>query len=122
MPLIVDGRPATAAFVWNDVYSTRSGPCDLLSALPEEPMEPTIQQLFDLTGRTALLTGGAGHLGSTMGRALAEAGASVILTSRDAHRAAAQASTLPGPALHHGIALDHMSPDSVDAGFEEAVR
>ncbi len=82
--------------------------------------EPTIQQLFDLTGRTALLTGGAGHLGSAMARALAEAGASVILTSRDAERAKEQAATLPGPA-HHGVALDHMDAMSLESGFRQAV-
>jgi gluconate 5-dehydrogenase len=85
-------------------------------------MEPTIHQLFDLTGRTALLTGGAGHLGSAMARALGEAGAAVILTSRDAGRAEAQAATLPGPARHHGIVLDHTEPESLEAGFQEAVR
>ena len=49
--------------------------------------EPTVQELFDLTGRVAPITGGCGHLGSAMARALAEAGASVVLTSRDAARA-----------------------------------
>jgi gluconate 5-dehydrogenase len=77
--------------------------------------EPTIAQLFDLRGRVALLTGGCGHLGSAMARALAEAGATVILTSRDAARAAEAASQLPnfGTAPHAGFALDHMQPDSL---------
>ena len=35
--------------------------------------EPTVQQLFDLTGRTALITGGTGWLGAAFSRALAEA-------------------------------------------------
>ena len=43
-----------------------------MSGVPER--EPTVQDLFDLTGKVALLTGGAGHLGSAMSRALAEAG------------------------------------------------
>ena len=85
-------------------------------------MERTISQLFDLTGRTALLTGGAGHLGSAMARALAEAGASVIVTSRSLDRARGVAATLPGPAAHHGIVLDHLEPESIESGFEEAVR
>ncbi len=86
--------------------------------------EPTVQQLFDLRGRVALLTGGAGHLGSAMSRALAEAGASVILTSRDADRAKAMADALPsvGDARHHGIVLDHMEPESIECGFAEALR
>ena len=85
--------------------------------------EPTIQQLFDLTGRTALVTGAAGWLGSAMSRALAEAGATVVASSRDAARAAAAASGLPAPAgqKHAGVALDHMDPDKLEAGFKDAV-
>jgi len=45
-------------------------------------MEPTIQQLFDLTGQVALVTGGARNLGFDMAFALAQAGAEVALTSR----------------------------------------
>jgi gluconate 5-dehydrogenase len=87
-------------------------------------MEPTIQQLFDLTGKTALLTGGCGLLGSAMAVALAEAGASVILTSRDAAKANSGAAALlrSGAAQHHGIALDHMDPPSLENSFAEALR
>ncbi len=42
-------------------------------------MTPTLKELFDLNGRTALITGGAGFLGKQHASALAEAGASVIL-------------------------------------------
>jgi gluconate 5-dehydrogenase len=85
--------------------------------------EPTVQELFDLTGKVALITGGMGHLGSAMSRALAEAGASVVLTSRDAARARAGAAALPqsGGARHHGIALDHMDPAALQRGFDEAL-
>jgi gluconate 5-dehydrogenase len=85
--------------------------------------EPTVQQLFDLTGKVALITGGTGHLGSAMARALAEAGATVVLTSRDAVRARASAAALPqvGAARHHGIKLDHMDPAALQRGFDEAL-
>ena len=43
---------------------------------------PTIQQLFDLSGKVALVTGGARNLGFDMALALAEAGADVAVTSR----------------------------------------
>jgi gluconate 5-dehydrogenase len=42
-----------------------------------------VQDLFDLSGRTALVTGGAGHLGTAISRALAEAGAEVVIASRN---------------------------------------
>ena len=85
--------------------------------------EPTIQELFDLAGKVVLLTGGTGHLGSAMARALAEAGASVVITSREAARAEAAASALPrrGEAAHLGLALDHMKPDDLDDAFSRVV-
>jgi NAD(P)-dependent dehydrogenase (short-subunit alcohol dehydrogenase family) len=82
--------------------------------------EPTIHELFDLTGRVVLITGGTGHLGSAMSRALAEAGATVVIASRDAERAKAAAAMLPGTD-HHGVALDHMDPFAIERGFAEAV-
>jgi gluconate 5-dehydrogenase len=56
-----------------------------------------------------------------MCRALAEAGASVIVASRDAERAKYAAAALPGAAVHHGVALDHMDPAALEASFAEAV-
>src|SRR3954470_2461991 len=85
--------------------------------------EPTIQELFDLSGKVVLLTGGTGHLGSAMARALAEAGASVVVTSREPARAESAAAALPSPtsARHRGLALDHMRPDELDRAFQRAV-
>ncbi|MBC7213640.1 MAG: SDR family oxidoreductase [Burkholderiaceae bacterium] len=47
-------------------------------------MTRTVQQLFDLTGKTALVTGGSRGLGLQMAHALGEAGARIMLTSRKA--------------------------------------
>ena len=44
----------------------------------------TVQQLFDLTGKTALITGGSRGLGLQMAHALGEAGAKVVISSRKA--------------------------------------
>lgn len=56
-------------------------------------MTRTVSQLFDLKGRTALVTGGSRGLGLQMAQALGEAGARIMLTSRkagDLEQAAAQ--------------------------------
>ncbi|GAB3188732.1 SDR family oxidoreductase [Hydrogenophaga aquatica] len=47
-------------------------------------MTRTIQQLFDLKGKTALVTGGSRGLGLQMAHALGEAGARVMLSARKA--------------------------------------
>jgi gluconate 5-dehydrogenase len=82
--------------------------------------ERPIQQLLDLTGQVALVTGGSGWLGAAFSRALAEAGARVIVTSRTADKAAAFAATLPGTG-HLGRALDLDDTDSLPAFITEVV-
>ncbi|SDH56565.1 SDR family oxidoreductase [Variovorax sp. OV700] len=47
-------------------------------------MTRSVQQLFNLAGRTALVTGGSRGLGLQMAHALGEAGAKVMLSSRKA--------------------------------------
>jgi gluconate 5-dehydrogenase len=85
--------------------------------------DPTVQQLFDLTGKTALVTGGTGWLGTAFGQALAEAGACVVICSRyeDRARGGAEALPSPGGASHHGIVLDHMSEAALHKGWQAAV-
>lgn len=85
--------------------------------------EPTIHQLFDLTGKVAMITGAVGWLGPSMAAALAEAGASVIVTSRQQDRADELAAALPSPggAKHYGVVLDLMDETVLTAGFAQAV-
>ena len=42
-----------------------------------------MMNLFDLTGRTALITGSSGGLGLAMAQALSEAGATIVLHGRN---------------------------------------
>ena len=92
--------------------------------IQQDSKEPSIHQLFDLTDKVALISGTTGHLGSAMARALAEAGASVVASSRDPARARAAAASLPvvGDARHHGVGLDQMDPASLERGFAEALK
>jgi NAD(P)-dependent dehydrogenase (short-subunit alcohol dehydrogenase family) len=45
----------------------------------------TVKQLFDLTGKTALVTGGSRGLGFQIAQALGEQGARVVITARKQH-------------------------------------
>jgi gluconate 5-dehydrogenase len=84
---------------------------------------PTISQLFDLSGRVALVTGATGHLGSALAEALAEAGARIVVAGRDRARCQATADALPrvnsGP--HLAVALDQMDHPNLVARLAEAV-
>ena len=52
--------------------------------------------LFDLSGKTALVTGSSQGIGFALARGLAEAGASVVLNGRDTAKLNAAVSPLAG--------------------------
>ena len=85
--------------------------------------QPTVWELFDLTGKAVLVTGASGYLGSALASALAEAGATVVVSSRELARAQAAAEALPSPggAEHLAVQLDHMDDASLRRGFESAL-
>ncbi|GAA0394920.1 SDR family NAD(P)-dependent oxidoreductase [Streptomyces luteireticuli] len=72
----------------------------------------------DLTGRTALVTGGASGLGRETVRALARAGAHVLVAVRDPAGAAEALRGIPGA---EPLALDLGDPDSVRACAERVL-
>src|SRR5512143_2146363 len=56
----------------------------MVLTLREHAMSTPVQQLFDLTGQHALVTGGSRGLGLQIAFALGEAGARIMLSSRKA--------------------------------------
>ena len=59
-------------------------------------MHEEIQSLFDLSGKVAMVTGGARHLGYDAASVLAAAGAEVAITSRNVDTAKKAAQKLQG--------------------------
>jgi NAD(P)-dependent dehydrogenase (short-subunit alcohol dehydrogenase family) len=77
---------------------------------------PGIKQ-FDLTGKSAIITGGSKGLGQAMAAGLASAGADVLLTSRNADEVASAANQIVSDFGHRaiGIQADVTSPDDCEA-------
>jgi NAD(P)-dependent dehydrogenase (short-subunit alcohol dehydrogenase family) len=73
--------------------------------------------MTQLDGTRALVTGGTSGIGLAMARALAEAGAEVVLTGRDAGRAEEVAAGLPRAV---GLALDVRDDKSVASAVDQA--
>ncbi len=80
-------------------------------------------KLFDLSGRTALVTGSSRGLGRAMAEGLAAAGAAVVLNGSDAGRLAATAASLreAGHTVHEA-AFDVTDEGAITAAFERFDR
>lgn len=73
-------------------------------------------ELFSLKGKTAVITGGCGHLGRAMTTALQDAGANVYVTGTSVdkfHRVFGQESFL------HFVEIDIMNSDSIRNAFAQ---
>lgn len=79
-----------------------------------------MDDLFSLQGKVALVTGGTGALGRTMCRALARAGATVIVCARRAEPAAALAAELGGDSW--ALPLDVQDADALRRAADEVER
>jgi gluconate 5-dehydrogenase len=78
---------------------------------------------FDLSGKAALVTGGATGLGFAIAQGLARAGARVAINGRNRNRLAAAAAALAREGIDASVApFDVSDPDAVAAGIAEAER
>lgn len=78
---------------------------------------------FDLSGRTALVTGSSRGIGRALARGLADAGATLVLHGRDPERAEEarrEFATTYGEDRAYAVAFDVTNPESVQAGVREA--
>jgi NAD(P)-dependent dehydrogenase (short-subunit alcohol dehydrogenase family) len=72
-----------------------------------------VPELFDISGKTALVTGGSRGIGAMIARGLLQAGARVIVSSRKADELQAAAQELAKHGDCTAIAADVSSPDGV---------
>lgn len=85
-------------------------------------MEETLGlQLFDLTGKRALVTGSSQGIGFALAQGLAAAGAQIVLNGRDAGKLAEAAARIPGAATLAFDATDHDAVRNAVDGFEAEV-
>jgi NAD(P)-dependent dehydrogenase (short-subunit alcohol dehydrogenase family) len=82
-----------------------------------------IRELFDLTGKTALITGGSRGLGLDIARGAAELGARVILVARSHEQLAKALTSIDVPSDRKGaVAADLANLDAIPELVEHAVR
>ena len=86
-------------------------------------MTRTIQQLFDLSGKTALVTGGSRGLGLQLAQALGEAGAKIMLSSRKAEDLEEAAAELQSQGIDaRWIAADCAKEEDIRRLAEETLQ
>ncbi len=86
-------------------------------------MSTPVQKLFDLSGRTALVTGGSRGLGLQIAEALGEAGARILLTSRKAADLEEAAADLQAKGIDtRWVAADASDPAQVKKVVDEALQ
>ncbi|MDB5886042.1 MAG: short-chain dehydrogenase/reductase [Polaromonas sp.] len=86
-------------------------------------MTRTIQQLFDLKGKTALVTGGSRGLGLQLAQALGEAGARVMLSSRKSDDLIESAAVLKAAGIDvDWIAADCSKESDIHALADETLK
>ena len=82
-----------------------------------------VKELFDLSGRVAIVTGGRGMYGASISRGLCEAGATVVIASRNGAACEEFAKGLREEGYSaYGASLDLSDDDSIKALADDTVR
>ena len=85
-------------------------------------MSKNVKELFDLAGKTAIVTGGARGIGREMAEGLAEAGANVVLCGRNAETLERTTAEFNGRGYNvAGIPCDVSKPEDVERVVAETV-
>ena len=83
---------------------------------------PTLNELFSLAGRTAIVTGGSRGLGQEMAEGLAEAGASLMLCARREQWLTPTVDAMRARGFHvEGMLCDVSKADDVQAVVDETI-
>jgi NAD(P)-dependent dehydrogenase (short-subunit alcohol dehydrogenase family) len=86
-------------------------------------MSTPIQQLFDLKGQVALVTGGSRGLGLQMAEALGEAGAKIMLTARKAAELEEATAQLQAKGIDaRWVAADSSNPADIQRVVDETMQ
>ena len=84
---------------------------------------PTLSELFDLTGRVAIVTGGSRGLGAEMAEGLAEAGASLMICARREQWLGPTMENFRGRGFHvAGMICDVAAPPEVAAVVAKTIE
>jgi NAD(P)-dependent dehydrogenase (short-subunit alcohol dehydrogenase family) len=85
-------------------------------------MNKSLQELLSLKGKTAVVTGGAGYLGTAISETLAELGANLVLASRDQAKCAVKCEEIVqqtgGTIRAVPLELDVLNKDSILSFFD----
>lgn len=83
---------------------------------------PELPEMFDMTGRTVIVTGGPGLLGSRFSHTLAEVGANVVVADINEAAAKAEAEKLVGDGLKAiGVGVDVTSQESTEGLVQQVL-
>ncbi len=94
-----------------------------MQAMDEHKMKETIQSKFDMTGKTALITGAGGLLGKQFALTLGQTGANLVLADLNLDLASENANELQKEGYSAiAVRVDVTNPDSCREMVEEALK